>query len=119
MTPDSEEVNIFDAEDPTYKRVEYMVFCDEKIEKTAFTEYYVELFKRLFELQPETFFTTDMGTKIKLSKNEEKSVLRRPVPISDTYFVEASYSAKDLFDRIKHALTIFDLEDELLIKYAK
>jgi hypothetical protein len=31
--------------------------------------------------------------------------------------VEVSYSAKDLFDRIKYALTIFEFEDELVIKY--
>ena len=118
-TFDNTEVNIFDAEDPTGKRIEYMVFCDEKIEKTWASEYYVEIFMKLFELQPETFFTTDLGSRIKLSKFGEELTLRRAAAINDTYFVEVSYSIKDLFDRIKHALTIFEFEDELVIKYAE
>jgi hypothetical protein len=87
------------------------------IEKNWIAEYYIEIFKKLFELQPETFFTTDLANRIRLSR--EESTFRRAASINDTYFVEVSYSAKDLFDRIKHALTIFDFEDELVIKYAK
>jgi hypothetical protein len=60
-----------------------------------------------------------LGNRIKLSKLGEESTLRRAAPINDTYFVEVSYSGKDLFDRIKHALTIFEFEDELVIKYAE
>jgi hypothetical protein len=33
ITSGNEEINIFDAEDPTNKRVEYMIFCDEKYRK--------------------------------------------------------------------------------------
>jgi hypothetical protein len=119
MTSDNGETNIFDADDPTNKRVEYMIFCNERIEKNWVSEYYVAIFGKLFELQPETFFTTDLGNRIRLSKLGEESVLRRAAPVNDTYFIEVSYSAKDLFDRIKHALSIFDFEDELVIKYAE
>jgi uncharacterized protein with ParB-like and HNH nuclease domain len=118
-TADVEEVNIFDAEDPTNKRVEYMIFCGERIEKNWASEYYVEILKKLFELQPETFFTTDLGNKIRLSKIGEEVTLRRASAINDTYFVEVSYSTKDLFDRIKYTLSIFEFEDKLIIKYAK
>jgi uncharacterized protein with ParB-like and HNH nuclease domain len=120
VTPDNEEINIFDAEDPTNKRVEYMIFRDEKIEANWIAEYYIEILRILFEIQPETFFTTDLGNRIRLSKAGEESVLRRASPINDTYFVEVSYSAKDLFDRIKYALTVFGFEEDgLLIKYAQ
>lgn len=118
-TSDNTEMNIFDVDDPTGKRIEYMIFFDEKIIKNWASEYYVEIFKKLFELQPETFFTTDLGNRIKLSKFGEELALRRAASINDTYFVEVSYSIKDLFDRIKHALTIFEFEDELVIKYAE
>ncbi|MDR2423975.1 MAG: DUF262 domain-containing HNH endonuclease family protein [Prevotellaceae bacterium] len=116
---DNEEINIIEAGNPTGKRVEYMVFCGEKIEKIWMVEYYVEIFKRLFELQPRKFFTTDLGNRIGLSKLGEESALRRAVPVNDTYFVEAPYLTKDLFNRIKYALTIFELEDELMVKYAQ
>jgi len=117
---DNEEINIFEADDPTHKQIEYIVFCGEKIEnKRSNNEYYVEIFKKLFELNPETFFTTDLGIRIKLSKIGEESTLtgQRYLPINDTYSVNVNLSTKDLFDRIKHALTIFELEDELVVKY--
>jgi len=118
---DNEEINIFEADDPTHKQIEYIVFCGEKIEnKRSNNEYYVEILKKLFELNPETFFTTDLGIRIKLSKigAESTSTRQRYLPINDTYSVNVNLSTKDLFDRIKHALTIFELEDELVIKYA-
>jgi len=39
--------------------------------------------------------------------------------ISDTYFIEAKLDNVRKFERIKEALIIFELEDELLIKYKK
>ena len=115
----SDEVNIFEADDPTRKRLEYVIFFNERIEKRWIAEYYVEIFKKLFELQPETFFTTNLSSKIRLTKIGEESNLRSAAPINDIYFIELGYSAKDLFDRIKYALTIFNFEDELIIKFAE
>ena len=37
--------------------------------------------------------------------------------INDTYFIEAHLDNKTKFERIKYALTIFDFEDELVIKF--
>jgi uncharacterized protein with ParB-like and HNH nuclease domain len=116
---DSNEENIFDAEDPTFKKLEYAVFFDNKIEVNQVSKLYIEVFKQLFDLQPETFFTTEIGTKIGLSKDPELNKTRSPVKLNDSYFIETGYSNKDKFDRIKQALTIFDFEDELVIKYAK
>lgn len=111
------EFNIFEAEDPKYKKLEYAIFFDQKIEVSQVAKLYVEIFRQLFELQPETFFTTDLGTKISLTKKPEENGLRQAVPINDTYFIEANVDNMGKFDRIKHALTLFDLEDELTIKY--
>ena len=113
------ELNIFEAEDPKFKKLEYAIFFDQKIEVSQVAKLYVEIFKQLFELQPETFFTTDLGPRISLTKKPEESGLRQAVPINDTYFIEANIDNMGKFDRIKHALTIFDLEDELTIKYAE
>ena len=38
---------------------------------------------------------------------------------SHTYFIETNLDSAGTFDWIKQALTIFGLEDELLIKYAE
>lgn len=116
---DSNEENIFDAEDPTFKKLEYAIFFDNKIEVNQVAKLYIEVFKQLFDLQPETFFTTEIGTKIGLTKDPEQNKIRSPTKLNDSYFIEAGYSNKDKFDRIKQALTIFDFEDELTIKYAE
>ena len=116
---DSNDENIFDAEDPTFKKLEYAVFFDNKIEVNQVAKLYIEVFRQLFDLQPETFFTTEIGTKIGLTKDPEQNKTRSPAKLNDSYFIEAGYSNKDKFDRIKQALTIFDFEDELAIKYAE
>ena len=106
------------AEDPTFKKLEYVVFFDQKLEFNQVAQLYVEVMKQLFDLQPETFFTSDLGTRIGLTKDQNEASMRQPVPINDTYFIEANIDSAGKFNRIKQALTIFELEDELAIKYA-
>lgn len=101
----NDEVNIFEAEDPKHKKLEYAIFFNQKIEVTQVSKLYVEVFKKLFEIQPETFFTTDLGERIGLAKNPNEIALRQAVPISDTYFIEANIDNKGKFDRMKQALT--------------
>ncbi len=116
---ENNEVNIFDAEDPKFKKLEYAIFFDQKIEVNQVAKLYVEVFKQLFDLQPETFFTTDLAEKITLTKTPKEGDLRQAVPINDTYFIEGNIDNIGKFERIKYALTIFDSEDELTIKYAE
>lgn len=116
---ENNEVNIFEAEDPKFKKLEYAIFFDQKIEVNQVAKLYVEVFKQLFELQPETFFTTDLAEKITLTKNPKEGNPRQAVPINDTYFIEGNIDNIGKFEKIKHALTIFDSEDELTIKYTE
>jgi len=116
---DNEEVNIFEADDPTHKKLSYAIFFDQKIEVNQVAKLYVEVFKQLFSLQPETFFTTDLKDKISLVKKPDKKSLRQAVKINDTYYIEANISNTGKFELIKHALSILDLEDELQVKYAE
>ena len=114
----NDEVNIFDADDPKHKKLEYAIFFNQKLDVTQVAKLYIEVFKQLFDLQPETFFTSDIGHRISLTKNPDADGLRQPVPVSDSYFIEANIDNVGKFDRIKQALTIFGFEDELMIKYA-
>ena len=45
---DNGEINIFEAEDPKYKKLEYAIFFDQKIKVTQVTKLYIEVFKKLF-----------------------------------------------------------------------
>jgi uncharacterized protein with ParB-like and HNH nuclease domain len=116
---ENNEVNIFEAEDPKFKKLEYAIFFDQKIEVTQVAKLYVEVFKQLFDLQPETFFTTDLAEKITLTKSPKEGCPRQAIAINDTYYIEGNVDNIGKFEKIKHALTIFDSEDELAIKYAE
>ncbi len=115
---DNDEINIFEAEDPKGKKLEYAVFFDQKIEVNQVAKLYFEVFRQLFELQPETFFTTELAEKIGLTKNPTAVNPRQPVQINETYFIEGNIDNNGKFERIKLALTLFDFEDELMIKYS-
>ena len=114
----SDEINIFDAEDPKFKKLDYAIFFNQKLEVTQVAKLYIEVFKQLFDLQPETFFTSEIGKKISLTKTPKEDAVRQAVQLNETYFIEANIDNVAKFDRIKQALTIFGFEDELLIKYA-
>lgn len=113
------EINIFEAEEPKHKKLEYAIFFDQKIEVSQVAKLYAEVFKQLFELQPETFFTTDLAEKIALTKNPKKVNVRHAVSLNDTYYIEGNFDSNGKFERIKYALTIFNSEEELSIKYAE
>ncbi|MDD9859352.1 MAG: DUF262 domain-containing protein [Nitrospira sp.] len=112
---ETRETNIFEADDPTGKKLEYAIFLEGRIEVSGFTELYAEVFGQLFELHPETFFSTDLAQGIGLTKNPQD--LRDSLPITDTYFIEKNMDNKAKFEKIKQALEEFGLEDELFIKY--
>lgn len=115
---DNDEVNIFDADDPKHKKLEYAIFFNQKLNVTQVSKLYIEVFKQLFDLQPEIFFTSDIGARIGLTKNPDSEGLRQAVPINDKYFIESNIDNIGKFDRIKQALTIFGFEDELMVKYS-
>lgn len=115
----NDEISIFEAEEPKGRKLEYAIFFDQKIEVTQVTKLYAEVFKKFFEIQTEIFFTTDLGLKIGLTKDPVADAIKQPISINDTYFIESKMDSNGKFDRIKQALTIFESEDELIIKYAK
>ncbi|MDZ7699902.1 MAG: DUF262 domain-containing protein [Deltaproteobacteria bacterium] len=112
---DFNEVNIFDAEEPTFKKLEYVIFFDQKLEITTVAKLYLEVMRTLFDLYPQTFFTSDLAEKLSLSKDPTKC--RQAVPINETYYIESNLDNRGKFERIKRALTVYDFEDELTIKY--
>ena len=113
------ELNIFDAEDPKFKKLDYAIFFDEKIQVREVSKLYLEVFKKLFDLQPETFFTTELGFKIGLTSNPLDAKTRQPISLNETYYIEGNIDNITKFDRIKLALRIFGMEDELSIKFSE
>ena len=117
--PHHSEVNIFDAEDPTHKKLEYAVFLNQNLPIQQVSKLYNEIFKRLLEQYTEEFFSTGLADKINLTPKGAEHHLRQAMPLNGYYFIEGNIDNIHKFDRIKTALIAFGLEDELLIKYAE
>lgn len=109
------EINIFEADDPTSKKLEYAIFFNQKLFVTEASKLYQEVMKKLYELDSKLFFTTDLHSKLDIRKETEN--LRRFFPLGDSYFMEYNLSNIDKFNRLKYALEVFDCKDELIIKY--
>lgn len=110
-------VNIFDAESPAGKRLEYAIFLNQKLKVKTVSDLYIEVIKQLFELQPETFFSTELKNKLSLTDELSKDYPRAKALISDKYYVDRKLYNEDKFERLQLALTLFGYEDELFIKY--
>ncbi|HWZ15079.1 MAG TPA: DUF262 domain-containing protein [Mucilaginibacter sp.] len=113
----SEEVNIFDADDPTNKKLDYAIFFNQKIEVSSISVFYGQIMRSLFELSPTLFFTSNIEEKLGLRKSA--SECNQPIALneSNTYFIEGNLNSTLKFDRIKLVLTAMDVNDELYIKY--
>jgi len=109
------EANIFEIDDPTGKKIEYAMLFDKKLEKLNFLELYREVISALFDLEQKIFFTTDLGERLKLTK--DKSTLRDPLKINELYFINNINDSKGKFSKIKEALIAFECVDDLYIKF--
>lgn len=111
-----EEQNLFDADDPTGKSLEYATFDDTRVEVHTVTELYAFVLRTLFQRNPDAFFATELREKLKVTR--DRGECRAPVNLNDIYFIESHGSSQMKFERLKLALSVFDMEDTLMIKYA-
>jgi uncharacterized protein with ParB-like and HNH nuclease domain len=112
----NEEVSIFEAEDPTGRKLEYAVFADERREITTFSDLYLTVMRELYVRNPEPFFTSSLRERLRVTK--VASDCRNAVELHGGYFIEGNLSSLAKFERIQEALTLFDAEDDLTIRYA-
>lgn len=114
---DGEEVNIFDAEEPRYKRLEYAVFRGNRLWITQVAKLYVEVIQELLAQHPEAFHGTRVGERVQLTA--DPATLRQAVQVAEGYFVEGNVDSTTKFERIKFVLAELGLEDELFVKFAQ
>lgn len=115
---ENNEVNIFEAEDPNGKKIEYYVLLDQRRDVSSAKDFYVTVFQQLFELSSELFFTTGLRERIMLVSDINIERLERDYEkLNDTYYLYTNITNSTKFERIKEALAIIGLEDELTIKF--
>ena len=105
-------------DDARNKKLEYAIFLGKKFQVRHMSKLYAEIMSQLFELEPNTFFNSNLGNKINLVSVEREKDLRASAKINDDYCVETNINNNEKLNRIKLALELLKLEDELFIKYS-
>jgi hypothetical protein len=110
---DAEEQNIFDAEAPTFKKLEYFIFEDTKVEEEAVAQMYFYVLKQLYQKNSELLLEGQQVLKITRKVDD----FRDGREIINGWFVEANIDSNTKFSVLKKLLTIYEMEEELSIKY--
>jgi uncharacterized protein with ParB-like and HNH nuclease domain len=110
---DSDEHNIFDAESPRNKKLEYFIFENTKIEEEIIAQMYSFVLNQLYIRNTELLLGNQQIFRITRISDD----FRAPQELINGYFYETNIDSNSKFNVIKKLLTIFELEDELIIKY--
>ena len=109
----TEEQNIFNADTPTHKKLEYFIFENTKVEEEAIARMYFYVIEKLYGKNPQLLLEAKDVIKITRSASD----FRAPQELSSGYFIESNIDSNSKFIVLKKLLRLFELEDELLIKY--
>ena len=109
---DTIEQTIFEAESPRHKKLEYFIFRNNKVEEPAIANMYSHVLHELYIINTELFLSNDI-----LRVSRDKDEFRSAQEITNRYYVEFNIDSDTKFNILKKLLSLFDLEEELLIKY--
>ncbi|MCH3881704.1 DUF4268 domain-containing protein [Tenacibaculum aquimarinum] len=112
-TNSNTEQNIFVADSPTNKKLEYFIFEDNKVEESHIAGMYDHVIKSLFKKNTQLLINNQ--DILKISKNEDD--FRASGEVLNGYFIEYNVESRSKFNILKRLLTLFELEDELILKY--
>lgn len=109
-----EEQAIFDAESPRHKKLEYFIFEDTTVEEETIAQMYLYVLKQLYKSNPELLVSEQNVIKI----SHDSSEFRSPQEVANGWFIEINIDSDSKFSYLKRLLSLYDMEDELIIKYA-
>jgi len=113
-TEETEEQNIFDAESPTHKKLEYFIFENSKIEEDTVAQMYFYVIRKLYEKNTQLLICNQETLKI----TREIKDFRAAQEVLNGWFIESNIDSNSKFTILKKLLDLFELQDELLIKYS-
>jgi hypothetical protein len=111
---ESEEQNIFDAESPTHKKLEYFIFENTKVEEDTVARMYFYVIGKLYEKNTQLLISNQDILKI----SRETKDFRVAQEVVNGWYIEANIDSNSKFVILKKILAVFELEDELFIKYS-
>jgi hypothetical protein len=110
---EEEERNIFDADEPKHKKLEYFIFDNTKVETDAVAQMYMYVLKELYHRN--TQLLTSSQEVLKITRHIED--FRTGQEVTNGWFVEMNLDSNSKVNYLKKLLTIYELEDELIVKY--
>ncbi len=109
-----EEQNIYDAENPTHKKLEYFIFENTKIEEETVSQLYLYVIKNLFKKNYQLLINNQDAFKI----TRNASDFRSSQEVNNGWYIESNIDSNSKFTILKKLLSLFEMEDELSIKYS-
>ncbi|CAN5496944.1 hypothetical protein BH23BAC1_BH23BAC1_48840 [soil metagenome] len=110
---DSIEQNIFDAESPTFKKLEYFIFENTKIEEDAIAQMYFYVIRNLYQKNIQLLINNQEILKISRTSSD----FRSPQELVNGWFIETNIDSNSKFNILKKLLTLYEMEDDLFIKF--
>jgi hypothetical protein len=110
---DNEELSLFDAEPPTFRKLEYFIFEDTRVEEVHFARMYFYVLGKLYEKNSQLLVANQDVLKI----SRDASAFRSAQEVVNGWYVESNIDSNTKFTVLKKLLTLYELEDELIIKY--
>jgi uncharacterized protein with ParB-like and HNH nuclease domain len=111
---ESEEQNIFDAETPRNKKLEYYIFENTKIEEDTVAQMYFSVIRTLHEKNSQLLVSNQDFFKI----TRNTADFRSPQEVINGWYIESNIDSNTKFSSLKRLLTLFEMEDELSVKYS-
>lgn len=110
----TDEENIFDAETPTHKKLEYFIFENTRVEEETVAQMYFYIINKLYDKNAQLLL--EASEVLKISRDNKE--FRAAQEIKSGYFIESNIDSNSKFSILKKLLVLFELQDELLVKYA-
>ncbi len=110
----SDEQNIFDAESPKNKKLEYFIFENTTIEEDTVARMYFYVIRSIYEKNSQLLLNSQYIFKITRNATD----FRAPQEIINGWYVESNIDSNTKFASLKRLLTLFEMEEELSIKYS-
>lgn len=111
---ESDEQNIFDAESPRNKKLEYYIFENTRIDEDTVSRMYIKIIQNLYEKNSQLLVSNQDVFKI----TRNSSDFRTPEEVINGWYVETNMDSNNKFINLKKLLTLFEMEDELFVKYS-
>ncbi|MCH8517346.1 MAG: DUF4268 domain-containing protein [Cyclobacteriaceae bacterium] len=110
---DGEELNLFDAEPPTFRKLAYFIFEDTRVEEVHFARMYFYVLSKLYEKNSQLLVAGQQILKIA----REASDFRSAQEVANGWYVESNIDSNTKYVVLKKLLTLYEMEDELMVKY--